>query len=268
MKKKFLVVLAILASVVLFLWGVWYVAVPTSAIEEAVEGNLAFGGVSVDIEGLSKGLLMSLASEKVDVRFRGQRLASVRDLDVHLEPSALARKKVAVTFEGEVGGGTLKGRAEFGGAGQAAEFTVSGARLSALELSERAGLNGDGSLDLEFRSEGLAGTLKFSVKELDLAPSRVLGVRVPAEEFREARGMVRFRPDRGELESVTLEGENFYARATGAINGGVADLEVELMPEGEESLDPALLAFIRNYRVSSGYYVIPVKVNIGFLLAQ
>jgi hypothetical protein len=61
---------------------------------------------------------------------------------------------------------------------------------------------------------------------------------------------------------MTFEGEKGFARLKGNISNGVMDLELELMPDAgyfvneRESLE---LALIRQYQISPGYYLIPVK---------
>ena len=61
------------------------------------------------------------------------------------------------------------------------------------------------------------------------------------------------------ITSVSLEGKDVNARLKGAIKDNIMDLIVELMPRKAFLENPLFLNEVDKYKVSPGYYVIPVR---------
>ena len=67
------------------------------------------------------------------------------------------------------------------------------------------------------------------------------------------------------VSSLALEGEGVYARLKGRIlNGSAMDLTLEVMPEASFADRSFLIALIQGYKVSPGYYAIPIKGEMSF----
>jgi hypothetical protein len=64
------------------------------------------------------------------------------------------------------------------------------------------------------------------------------------------------------VQSISLEGPGIFARAKGSIKAGMLDVKLELMPEETAVPGHLLTAVIGQYRVSRGYYVIPIKTAL------
>ncbi|MDH5203807.1 MAG: type II secretion system protein GspN, partial [Nitrospirota bacterium] len=66
------------------------------------------------------------------------------------------------------------------------------------------------------------------------------------------------------ISSLSLQGDGIYARVKGNIKKNVMDLTLELMQDSSSADKSSLLLFLENYKVSPGYYVIPIKGNVPF----
>jgi hypothetical protein len=56
-----------------------------------------------------------------------------------------------------------------------------------------------------------------------------------------------------------MSGAGIYARVRGAIGGTDMNLSLELMTDSSFSAEPLFQFALEKYRVSPGYYVIPLK---------
>ena len=80
--------------------------------------------------------------------------------------------------------------------------------------------------------------------------------------FHTVRGSIVMKGRAIDVKSVTLEGKGLFARASGTIMGGMMDMTLELMPEPEA--DKLISVFAGRYKISDGFYRIPLKQRVEF----
>lgn len=257
--KKLLYAALIMAALV---WGLWVIAVPGALLVDTIEDSVRRDGISVEVEGFRKGLFYNFTAQGVHVNKGNERLLSVRDLRGRIDLLRLFALKAAVPFEGSIGGGTLEGEAVFERNGHEISLNIDGAEAGKLALIGLADLKGNGILSGDFQMTDGHGRARFSIDEAKFETVAYSDVIVPLNLFESAKGLVRFKGNTVEVESITLEGPGVFARAKGSIKGGRLDMKLELMPEETAVPDYLLTAVIGQYRVSRGYYVIPLRTTL------
>jgi hypothetical protein len=233
-----------IATVVAFAWSAWYIALPASVVEDAIEENLGSGDISADIIGLRKGAFMNFEADAVDIDVPGGGTVTVRDVSARVSPSSILRMKM-------------------GSKSYSADVTITGTRIERLGLIKSSGVAVRGVLDAELHVEGRSGNLKFSVSDMEIEARPPFGKT--AGMFDTVQGALSFVDDEVDIESVSFKGDGVYARAKGVIKAGRADLKIEFMPDDESALEPALAAIIKRFMVSPGHYLVQVKTEIARL---
>lgn len=260
--KKLLAAVLVLAALV---WGLWVIAVPGALVVRAIEDSVKGDGISLEVEGFSKGLFYNFKADGVHIDKAGERLLSVGDLRGRINLLKLLTLKAAIPFEGSIGGGILRGDAVFERNGYGLSMDLEGAEAGKLAFIRRAGLSGSGMLSGQLRMTDGRGEAKFSIEEAKFDAMSYSGVIVPLNLFEQAKGSVLFNGGDIEVQSISLEGPGIFARAKGSIKAGMLDMKLELMPEESAVPDSVLTAVIGQYRVSRGYYVIPLRTALGGL---
>lgn len=257
MKKLLLIVFMVFALI----WGLWFIALPEGLIVETVSEQAGRGGLAVEVEGFKKGLFYNFVAERISIKKSGRRLLLVSDVSGRLDLLRLPLLKAVFPFEGAIGGGRLSGRATIRRRHYGAHMTLTHSRMEELDIASLAGIRGTGIVSAEVTVRGIAGDIKFSVKEAKFEPITLNNIPLPLNMFHTVRGAASFRGRRIDIKSLSFEGEGIFARAKGTLNGGAADMTLEVMPEG--AMDTILSALISAYRVSPGYYEVPIKGPIG-----
>lgn len=258
--KKF--VLAAVLITAALLWGFWLVAVPQGLIIDYLEKSVKAGDMKVSVEGFRKGLFYNFTADAVRLEKSGETLVEVRDLSGRLDLAGLLALKAVVPFEGSVSKGSLTGKATVGRDGYAIDAALSGAEMGGLPALALAKVQGTGVLSGDFRMKDGQGALKFTVQNGDFKAISYGGYLIPLNMFHTARGAVSIKGPLIEVESVSLEGDGVYARARGKVVGGRVDMKLELMPEESAVPESTMMAIAGRYRVSPGYYVIPIQTTI------
>jgi hypothetical protein len=131
--------------------------------------------------------------------------------------------------------------------------------LRDLTILRAYGIEGEGTLKADLKAGGGSGKLSFTVNDAKLKNTTLGGTPLPLSLFHTIRGVMTFSRGNTEIPSVTLEGAGVYARISGSMEGRLLRLLVEVMHDATYTPDPMVVALLRPYRVSPGYYVIPVK---------
>jgi type II secretion system protein N len=261
MKMKKLALAAILVTAAL-VWGLWLVAIPEGLVIDYIEKSAKTSDMNVSVEGFRKGLFYNFTARSVSLERSGETVLDVRDLSGRLDLAGLFALKAVVPFEGKVSKGTLTGTAKVGRNGYEIEAALKGAELGELPALALTKVQGTGVLSGDFRMKDGRGALKFTVQDGDFNAISYGSYLIPLNMFRTARGAVSINGHVIDVESVTLEGKGLYARAKGKVAGGLVDMKLELMPEESAVPDSMMMAIAGRYRVSPGYYVIPIRTTI------
>lgn len=245
------------------LWGAWLVAVPERVMVDSLEKALSRGTVSADVVGFRKGLWYSFRADALGVMLSGDRAVSIKNIRGHLDFLRLFALKAVVIFSAETGGGDIKGAVELKRGGRRLQVQAEGVEISRLEGFASTGLSGTGTAGMDFLFEQERGKLRFWVNDAKLGPLTVVGLSLPLNLFDTVRGIVFLEGNSIEVDSVSLEGKEMYARLTGSVKGKNVDVKLELMPEGDSFPDPLLASLLERYRIARGHYVIPVRMEIS-----
>ena len=122
------------------------------------------------------------------------------------------------------------------------------------------GIAGSGVITGECKFDDHGGDFRFSIQGLRLKDESLGGSMIPLDLFVEGRGIISIDEERIRIRSFSLEGKGIYARLKGMIAGGRMDLTIETMPDALLIRERAhSFSLIENFKVSPGYYVIPIK---------
>lgn len=262
MKK---VAVAVILAVAALVWGFWLVAVPGDLVMDFIEDSARAEGMEVHVEGFQKGLFYNFRAESVSLERSDSTLLTVRGVSGRLDFSGLLGLRAVVPFRGTVGEGALEGTASATrDGGYEIDAALKDARVSRIEAVSLAGVDGEALLSGDLHMKDGAGELRFTLKEAAFDAVAYGGYVLPLNMFQTARGAVTIRGNTVEVDSFTLEGEGIFARAKGKVIGRAVDMELELMPEESVVPESVMMAMAGRYRVSKGYYVIPLRTRLDF----
>lgn len=251
-----------LASVPIVLWCLW-LAFPASTIESVIEDSAGEYLLDVEIIGLEKGLFCNFRVEHIRISKSARELISLQNIEARIHPLLLFLMQLSVSYEGTVGNGTVSGDIFRAGREFRANLALKDADMRSIRLLGSFGIRGEGTVSGTFSTEGSEARADFVVKEAGFRPAEFSGVLVPLNFFSNIKGSLHIAGNMIKVESVSLEGRDIYARIKGVVNTGVADLTMELMPERSFLENPLISMNLDRYRVSPGYYVIPIRGHIA-----
>jgi len=258
--------------------GIWLVAVPEGLIVDLVEDSLNRHDLYLRAEGLKKGLFYNFRVERVSLNRRGinngrgvqkgsqdfpgysdETLLTFNNLDASVDLLSLLRLSPVINLRCILNGGIVRGRLGITGRANFIRIYGDGIRIGGIPFLKRIGINGEGSLSGNLWYSNREGEAKFSVASARLENLSYGGVSLPLQLFHDIRGVIVINGETINLKSFTLDGNGAYARLSGNIKGSDLDINIELMTDSSLKQGPILEWMLRTYRVSPGYYVIPVK---------
>lgn len=250
--------LIIVLSLAFLVWGFWLVAVPETLIADRIETALKKDPVTADVITLKKGFFYDFRAD-LTIQRDGTKILDLDHLDAKINPFSLFLVKLPLTFQGGIAGGKITGSTDLLKNAEDAQAEVSSIQIRDIPFFHAIGLDGRGVLSGRFSMKSGAGEVTFTVNDLSVKNWQIGGVTVPLEFFSKAQGALTVGTDVITIASFTLDGEGVYARVKGNIVRGKADLTMELMPEKAFIEKTPLMLLLENYRVSPGYYAIPIK---------
>jgi len=257
-KKIFIAVIAL----VIIIWALW-IAVPSASLQFIIEDSFPGESIHVEITGLEKGLFYTLSAEKIIIRSPGRELLVFDSVRSRIDPLGLMRLKLRLTAEGNIGGGIFSGNLRLGkGTGQML-FNVKQAEIDKIPLLKRIGVQGTGAISGRVSLINDTVTIVFATDNVNFGPSLVAGITLPLNFFRRATGALTAKGNILIIESVSLEGKDIFARLKGRIQNSLMDMTMELMPGRTVVENPLFLAEFERYKVSPGYYAIPLRGNLA-----
>lgn len=248
MRKKILIVLgAVLIAPLL----IWFVAIPDSLIPGLLEKEASNMGLEMKINGFGKGLFLAFSADSLSISGNGGDIVVFRDIEGRVDPLGFLLASLRIPFRADLAGGNLEGNFCMGLKNQTLLAEVKGTKtegIPALQKVARGLLSGKLSL-----ING-SGNFTFRITDISGAPL----------EIKDANGLLELAGEEVRLKSVSLEGDNLTAKLKGVIRNGSYDLTAEVMPRGNGIPENEMLKFsLANYQSSPGYYVIPLKGELG-----
>jgi type II secretion system protein N len=255
-----------LIALLLFIVALWFVAIPESLIADVIENSLGRDYLYLKTEAVEKGLLYSFEAERILLKKKGSgedsTLLVFNNVKGNLEPFSLFRLHPELRFQGSMNGGDVTGFVRMTGA-DSLMITADNVRMAGIPLLEPLGIYGDGTLSGSFLIRNNSGELKFSLRDAQLKSASVGGVFLPLDLFHDAKGAVRFAEDgAAEVQSFALTGTGIYARVKGTVRGRDMNMSLELMTDSSFAPDPLFRMMLERYKVSPGYYQIPLRGSV------
>lgn len=246
----------------------WFIAIPESLVAGLIENSLSREYLYLKTEGVKKGLFYTFAADRILLKKKG----SGADPDDTLLVFSNVKGRVALLsllmlrpelrFRGSVNDGGVTGVVRLTGA-DSLMITASALRINGIPLFEPLGIYGDGILSGTFAVRDNSGELKFSVTDLRLKSTALGGVLLPLDLFHDAKGSVRISNDTtAEVRSFAMTGTGIYARVKGTIKGNDMNMSLELMADSSLASESLFQMVLEKYRVSPGYYLVPLKGGV------
>jgi type II secretion system protein N len=257
-------VLYALVAAVIFLFGLWQIVITDSMVSALIENSLKDSDISVDITNLKKGLFFNLTLDRIILKKSGNTLLSIENASGKINPLSLFIMRLTLHFSGDIGGGRIDGGVNLFKKKNLIDMDIRNAHIEEIPFFALIGLDGKGVLSGELRLENGKGETRLEIKETELNAGTFGGVAVPLQVFDNARGAISISSGMLKVVSFSLEGKGIYARIKGTITGGRTDLTMELMPDKTFSENNPVFSLIESYKVSPGFYSIPINSNLPF----
>lgn len=244
----------------LIVFGLWAVVIPESLFIDLIGRSLQANNLYADFVNPQKGLFYDFRSQSVILRKSGDTLLSIHNFAGRMNPFCLFLMKPTLSFRANIGGGTIEGKAILSRGKSQVHVRFDNLPIEEIPYLAEVGLSGGGLLSGELRLDDRVGDLRLSMNDVRLKDSSLLGITIPLDLFDKAQGIMTIREDRINISSLSLEGKGIYARVKGEVVGGMMDLTIEIMPDASLIMGKIpSFSMIENYKVSPGYYLIPIK---------
>ncbi len=246
----------------------WFIAIPESLIADLIESSLGREYLFLKAEGVEKGLFYNFDARRIILKKKGSgedaddTLLVFSDVKGGVEFASLFLLRPELRFHGRINEGDVTGIVRLTGK-DSLMITARAVHMNGIPLFEPLGIRGDGILSGSFAVRDNSGELKFSVADLKLKNAALGGVLLPLDLFHDAKGAVRINSDNtAEVQSFAMTGTGIYTRVKGTMKGNAMDLSLELMTDSSFASGALLQMMLGKYRVSPGYYLVPLKGGI------
>lgn len=254
----------VIAGFLLLLIGAWLIVLPEAYLQAMIENSLQRPDVQVEMSGFRKGLFYNLSADSMSVVKDGTELLAVEDVKGRMNPFSLLLLRFDMHFSARIGGGAISGRVNLVRGGRNILVSVKEADLGAIPFVGLLGISGSGTLSGIARMDTRAGEVKFDIANAKFGSGTFGGISVPLHFFQSARGALSVADGNLAVTSFALEGTDIYARIKGKISAGKMDLTMEVMPKPSFIEKNPAMALLDRFKVSPGYYSIPVNSDINF----
>lgn len=255
---------AISLAIALLIFGIWFIVLSDSLIISLINGSLGKENIDFQTEGFRKGAFYSFSAESIILGKREIKgdasipLLVFRNVRGQLDFISLFKMRPELAFEGEMGGGEVGGKVGLMGK-ETLSIRGTTIHIKGIPFLDSLGIQGDGLLSGDFCMSNGTGEAKFLVVDASLNSMSWGGGVMPLDVFHEIKGAATIKGDTVEVRSLALSGKGVYGRIRGSIRGVNADMSLELMTDSSSGLDPLTYAMLGQYKISPGYYMIPLK---------
>jgi type II secretion system protein N len=258
-RKKLPVI--ILAAVPVLFCMIWIVFSET-AIQTIIEDSVAGSQFMIEVQGLKKGLFYTVDIDALVLKGSRGELISVKNIRSHINPLFVPLFQLRLTGNGAIGDGNITGNLTLSRGKIKGLLNFQKVGFGALHFLKLTGIKGSGTLSGSVTISESAGHAEFVSRDAVFDETEFSGVKAPLNIFHMVTGSLDLRGGVIEVVSLAFQGEDVYARLKGDIRGNLMDISMELMPGKSYIENPFVLAGLEAYKISPGYYIIPVKGNL------
>jgi type II secretion system protein N len=215
------------------------------------------------VRGLKKGFFYTVTIDSVVLKNSGEELVSFDNIHSRINPFGLIRMRLDASVSGTIGSGKISGSAILTKTKLQARLDYKEIDMREIPFLKRTGIRGAGTISGRFLLTDDKGHAEFATSNAAFEPADFSGVKVPMNFFDAVAGSLSIEGSVIEVISVALTGKDIYARLKGVIRNGITDLTMELMPGRSFLENPLFVMQLARYKVSPGYYVIPVRGNFS-----
>lgn len=255
-------ILFVLIAIPVIIWAPWFV-IPETTIQSIIEDYFAGKKFHVEIHEIKKGVFYNFSADKLFVRSATREIIFFSNLHVAMNPLSLLILQLNISIDGNVGGGNISGNVRLAKNKIQIRLDFTKAHIDQIPMLKRAGINGTGTLSGRFSMINSKGNIDFNAENGNFQQAEFAGVKVPLNFFHDVKGAIEIDGDTLNIISVYCEGKDIYARLKGVIKDAVMDLTMEVMPGQSFVENPFFLAELERYKISPGYYIIPVRSNFS-----
>lgn len=251
---------------VIFFIGMWLIVIPEGVVLNLLEDATGRDDLYFEIKDFKKGLFCNFTAESIFLKKRNQGTSDdtiliVDEVNVSLNILSLFKLRPALVFDCKMNAGKIAGTIRLTGQGTVTA-SGSGISTSALPFLDLIGMKGDGNLEWSLHLNNGRGEARFSVDNAKINWDSSGGFLIPLSVFKDIRGDMVMNDGTMELRSIVLEGSGVYARAKGSIMKGRMAMNLELMMDSSFDVGEFDPTMIERYKVSPGYYVIPINTSL------
>jgi type II secretion system protein N len=251
----------ILAVIPVFFWMMWIVF-PETAIQTIIEDSVAGNQFVVEVQGLKKGFFYTVHIDALTLKGGRGELISIKNIRSHINPLFIPLFQLRLSGNGAIGDRNITGNLTLSKGKIIGTLNFQKVGFGDLHFLKLTGIKGNGTLSGSVTISESGGHAEFVSRDAVFEETEFSGVKAPLNIFHIVTGSFDLRGDVIEVVSVAFQGEDVYARLKGDIRGNLMDISMELMPGKSYIENPFVLAGLEAYKISPGYYIIPVKGSL------
>ncbi len=246
------------AAALVIIIGLWYIVLPEDLILNQINEALKEDNFSLEIPDLKKGLFFTFHAPVLRLKRGETDLLTIESLTGSVNPLSLVLMRLPLSFTGNMGGGTIEGHIDLLHWDDRFNIAIDKARIEQATLLSTLGLGVEGVLTGSMIAMEDYFKLKFEIRDARFT-GPIFGLPMPSDYFHTVRGVIRASGKDLGIDSLWMEGRGLKARIKGTLKGKQADLKLEIMKDSSFVDSGFLLPLIERYKVSPGYYVVPIK---------
>ena len=254
-------ILFVLIAIPVILWAPWFI-IPETSIQSIMDDYISGNKLHIEIQGMKKGIFYSLSANKLLVRSFDREIIFFSNLHGAINPLSLLTLQLNISLDGALAGGNISGNVRLAKKKMQMRLDFTKAHIDEIPMLERAGIKGTGTLSGRFSMINSKGNIDFTSEDGNFQQTEFAGIKVPMNFFHNVKGAIEISGDMLNIISVYFEGKDIYARLKGVIKDTFMDLTMEVMPGQSFIENPFFLAELERYKISPGYYIIPVRSNL------
>ena len=246
------------AAALLIIIGLWLIVLPEDLILSRINATLKEDNLSLAIPGFKKGPFFTFHAPVLQLKKGDTVLLTMGALTGSINPLSLVLMRLPLSFSGSMGGGAMEGHVDLLHWHERFNLSVDKAEIEQSALLSTLGLSGEGVLSGSVTAREKCFECKFEIREARFTGA-LYGFPIPPDCFHTVRGLIRANGNDLRIDSLWMEGHGLNARLKGIVKGRHADLTLEIMKDSSFVDSSMLLQLIERFKVSPGYYVVPVK---------